>query len=58
MYLGDRENFMKTNFHEKNENKSLKKFLTLPLKYDIIYMYLSDTKELKGSQPIARKINR
>lgn len=48
MYLGDRENFMKTNFHEKNENESLKKFLTLPLKYDIIYMYLSDTKQLKG----------
>lgn len=47
MYLGDRENFMKTNFHEKNENESLKKFLTLPLKYDIIYMYLSDT-TLKG----------
>lgn len=48
MYLGDRENFMKTDFHEKNENESLKKFLTLPLKYDIIYMYLSDTKKLKG----------
>ena len=31
-----------------NENESSKKFLTLPLKYDIIYMYLSDTTKLKG----------
>ena len=29
MYLGDRENFMKTNFHEKNENESLKKVLDI-----------------------------
>lgn len=42
-----------------NEKNKFKKFLTLSLKYDIIYMYLSDTKKLlKGSQPIARKINR
>lgn len=32
---------------KKNENESSKKFLTLPLEYDIIYMYLSDT-TLKG----------
>lgn len=41
-----------------NEKNNLKKFLTKSSKYDIIYMYLSDTKKLKGSQPIARKINR
>lgn len=30
-----------------NEKNKLKKFLTKPSKYDIIYMYLSDTKKTK-----------